>query len=288
MIKRHDGRGAADVRPVTCILNPFGYADGSVLLKLGKTQVYCAVTMQNGVPPFLRGQGTGWLTAEYSLLPTSTQVRKQREAVAMKRNNRSIEISRLISRVLRSIVTMHGFGERTITIDCDVLQADGGTRTACITASYLALRKAVECWMASGTLRSNIITDELAAISVGIMGDDVLLDVDYQEDSAVDADFNFVLTRSGGVVEVQGTAEKKPISWDLFERARTLAHVGVESLCEALYEVSFDEEQSRSRTIIAGQKKGDGSTIKEQEQVDAAHKTPLFSIYNRQNSSSSR
>lgn len=280
MIKRHDGRGAADVRPVTCILNPFGYADGSVLLKLGKTQVYCAVTMQNGVPPFLRGQGVGWLTAEYSLLPTSTQVRKQRDAVATKPNSRSIEISRLIGRVLRSVINMNGFGERTITIDCDVLQADGGTRTACITASYLALRKAVTCWLASGTLRSNIITDELAAISVGILGEDVLLDIDYQEDSSVDGDFNFVLTRSGSIVEVQGTAEKKPISWVLFERARLLAQIGVESLCEALYEVPFDEQS------LTHQKKPSVSAVQQQEESDS-QKAPLFSIASRQQSSSS-
>ena len=279
MIKRHDGRGAADVRPVTCILNPFGYADGSVLLKLGKTQVYCAVTLQQGVPPFLRGQGIGWLTAEYSLLPTSTQVRKPRDGNTMKLNGRSVEISRLIGRVLRSVVNVHALGERTITIDCDVLQADGGTRTACITAAYIALRRATQQWMANGFLKNSILTDELAAISVGIRDNDVLLDVDYQEDSSVDADFNFVLTRSGGIIEVQGTAEKKPISWELFERARLLAQQGVESLCSSLYDATpgslgHDEDPLSGISSNAGAR-------------HAESKAALFSLQNRQHSSSS-
>ena len=279
MIKRHDGRGAADVRPVTCILNPFGYADGSVLLKLGKTQVYCAVTLQQGVPPFLRGQGIGWLTAEYSLLPTSTQVRKPRDGNTMKLNGRSVEISRLIGRVLRSVVNVHALGERTITIDCDVLQADGGTRTACITAAYIALRRATQQWMANGFLKNSILTDELAAISVGIRDNDVLLDVDYQEDSSVDADFNFVLTRSGSIIEVQGTAEKKPISWELFERARLLAQQGVESLCSSLYDATpgslgHDEDPLSGISSNAGAR-------------HAESKAALFSLQNRQHSSSS-
>jgi len=280
MIKRHDGRGAADVRPVTCILNPFGYADGSVLFKLGKTQVYCAVTLQQGVPPFLRGQGIGWLTAEYSLLPTSTHVRKPRDGNTMKLNGRSVEISRLISRVLRSVVNVSALGERTITIDCDVLQADGGTRTACITAAYIALRRATQQWMANGFLKHSILTDELAAISVGIRDNDVLLDVDYQEDSSVDADFNFVLTRSGGVIEVQGTAEKKPISWELFESARLLAQQGVESLCSSLYDATpgslgHDEDPLSGVSSNAGIR-------------HAESKGALFSLQNRQNSTSSR
>jgi ribonuclease PH len=279
MIKRHDGRGAADVRPVTCILNPFGYADGSVLLKLGKTQVYCAVTLQQGVPPFLRGQGIGWLTAEYSLLPTSTQVRKPRDGNTMRLNGRSVEISRLIGRVLRSVVNVNALGERTITIDCDVLQADGGTRTACITAAYIALRRATQQWMANGFLKHSILTDELAAISVGIRDNDVLLDVDYQEDNSVDADFNFVLTRSGSIIEVQGTAEKKPISWELFERARLLAQQGVESLCSSLYDATpgslgHDEDPLSGISSNAGVR-------------HAESKAALFSLQNRQNSSSS-
>jgi len=279
MIKRHDGRGAADVRPVTCILNPFGYADGSVLLKLGKTQVYCAVTLQQGVPPFLRGQGIGWLTAEYSLLPTSTQIRKPRDGNTMKLNGRSVEISRLIGRVLRSVVNVNALGERTITIDCDVLQADGGTRTACITAAYIALRRATQQWMANGFLKNSILTDELAAISVGIRDNDVLLDVDYQEDSSVDADFNFVLTRSGSIIEVQGTAEKKPISWELFERARLLAQQGVESLCSSLYDATpgslgHDEDPLSGISSNAGVR-------------HAEAKAALFSLQNRQHSSSS-
>ena len=284
MIKRHDGRGAADVRPSTCILNPFGYADGSVLLKVGKTQVYCAVTMQQGVPPFLRGQGVGWLTAEYSLLPTSTLIRKPREIVSMKRNSRSVEISRLISRALRAVIDVNSFGERTITIDCDVLQADGGTRTACITASYIALRRAVQQWLAQGLLKRSILTDELAAISVGIRDNEVLLDIDYQEDSSVDADFNFVLTRSGSVIEVQGTAEKKPVSWELFERARLMAQQGVEALCSSLYDATPGDlglhEDSLTEEVRAN---GVSSLVSKQLET----KTPLFSLQNRQQSSSS-
>lgn len=279
IIKRRDGRSASDIRSVECLYEPFGYADGSILLRIGKTQVYCAVTLQQGVPPFLRGQGTGWLTAEYSLLPTSTQTRKPREISNMKRNGRSVEISRLISRVMRSVVNVDAIGERTITIDCDVLQADGGTRTACITASYLALRHAVQRWLESGTLRQTILTDELAAISVGIVGNKILLDIDYQEDSSVDADFNFILTRAGDVVEVQGTAEKKPVSWALFEQARAVAQLGIEQLCTRLYDGSHSKASPLLKTQSAS-----AATKKSEESEE---KAPLFSLSNRQRSSSS-
>lgn len=275
VVKRRDGRSASEIRPVECLYEPFGYADGSVLLRIGETHVYCAVTLQQGVPPFLRGQGSGWLTAEYALLPTSTQIRKPREIIAMKRNGRSVEISRLISRVLRSVVNVETIGERTITIDCDVLQADGGTRTACITASYLALRQAVDRWLASGALRETILTDELAAISVGIVGEEVLLDIDYNEDSSVDADFNFIMTRSGDVVEVQGTAEKKPVSWKLFERARAMAQVGIEQLCSKLYDATAGNVETKESALLKGRPVDD-------------RRVPLFSLYNRQQSSSSR
>jgi ribonuclease PH len=180
---------------------------------MGKTKVLCAVSLQQGVPHFLRGKKTGWLTAEYSLLPASTPIRTVREITANKRNGRTIEISRVIGRALRSVVNLDPLGEQTIFIDCDVLQADGGTRTACITGAYLALKAAVAQWLHRGIISETILIDELAAISVGLAQDTVLLDLDFIEDSATEADFNFVLTRSGKIIELQGSAEKFPIKW---------------------------------------------------------------------------
>lgn len=227
---RKSGRNADELRPIKVTYDIFEYASGSVLYEIGKTKVMCAVTLQEGVPPFLRGKRTGWLSAEYSLLPASTQTRSAREAVTGKRNGRSVEISRLISRVLRTIVQLDLLGERTITIDCDVLQADGGTRTACITGASLALHSAVKRWLDSGLITESILTDEVAAVSVGMVNDTVLLDLDFIEDSEGESDFNFVITRSGTLVEVQGTAEKKPMSWQQFETARLLAIQGIEQI----------------------------------------------------------
>lgn len=236
-IERADGRLAHQLRPLTVSYNSFGYADGSVLFSLGNTKVLCAITLQAGVPAFLKGKKTGWLTAEYSLMPTSTKTRVQRDS-SQKYNGRSIEIARLIGRSLRTVINLHKLGERTIIVDCDVLQADGGTRTACITAAFLALRQAVKKWVTDGVLVESILIDELAAISIGLKNQEVLLDIDYAEDSLIDADYNFVLNRSGSIVEVQGTTESKAIPWPLFYTMCSVAAEGIKKLFEQLDEIS--------------------------------------------------
>lgn len=230
LIQRINGRAAHELRAISLTYDVFGYADSSVLFAQGNTKVLCAVTLQQGIPPFLKGKKVGWLTAEYAMLPTSTQTRTQREINTLKRNGRNVEISRLISRTLRAVVQLDVIGEKTITIDCDVLQADGGTRAACITAAFLALKRAVERWISAGTIKETILTDEVAAVSVGASGGNVLLDLDCAEDNIIDADFNFVLTKSGRIIELQGSVEKNTISWSEFESMKTLAVQGVEQI----------------------------------------------------------
>lgn len=264
---RSSGRTASQLRSLKVSYGIFGYASSSVLFEMGNTKVLCSVTMQQGVPPFLKGSGTGWLNAEYAMLPTSTTIRSQRDGTSYKKNGRGIEISRLIGRSLRSVVDLSKIGERTITIDCDVLQADGGTRTACITASYFALVHAVECWVAAKELQETIIKDAIAAISAGVYQGIPILDPDFQEDSDIDADFNFVITKSGNIIEIQGTAEKNPVSWQQFEALRSLATQGVAQL------FSFFENHKpvvvpakigaseQKKSMAANAKKQQGSSI---------------------------
>lgn len=233
---RLDGRSFDQFRPITVSYNRYGYADACVLFELGNTKVLCAVTLQVGVPAFLKGTKTGWLKAEYAMLPSATQVRTQREVCSATRSGRSVEISRLIGRSLRSMVNMAVIGERTIIIDCDVLQADGGTRTACITAASLALSKANEYWMAQGSIARSAITDPVVAVSIGIKEHKPLLDINFQEDSTVDADFNVVLDATGAIIELQGTAEKQAVTWSEFESVSKLAS----SACLQLLELFPD------------------------------------------------
>jgi len=231
---RSFGRTHDQIRPVKVLVDPYGYAAASILLELGNTKVLCAVDMQQGVPPFLRGKKVGWLKAEYNMLPASTPTRFARESSACVKNGRLVEISRLIGRSLRSILDLTVIGERTITIDCEVLQADGGTRTACITGASLALWYAAERWKASGEVTGTLVRDQIAAVSVGIRNDMVLLDLDCAEDNAIDADFNFVLTKSGSIVEIQGTAENKTVSWPHFTQMCTLATKGIDDFFQQL------------------------------------------------------
>ena len=228
---RVDGRTAEQLRPLSLTKNVFDHADGSVLFSIGKTQVLCAVSLNEGVPVFLRGKGEGWLTAEYALLPASTSVRSPREQLLGKRNGRSVEISRLVGRVLRSIVNLKQLGEFTLTIDCDVLNADGGTRCAAICGAQAALNLAIHRWLDAGIIKKSILTTQLAAISTGIQNGTVLLDLNAQEDNTIESDFNFVLTSDNAIIEIQGTAEQKVVSWDKFDAMRTLAHQGVDQLC---------------------------------------------------------
>lgn len=230
--KRSYGRSYDKIRPLKVQYNAFGYASGNVLLSLGNTKVLCSVTLQNNVPPFLKGKKTGWLSAEYAMLPSATKQRVQRSSTSAKPNGRSIEISRLIGRSLRTILNLDAIGERTIIVDCDVLQADGGTRTAAITGAYLALKQAQEQWLAAGFIKDVFLTGAVAAISVGLLDGAPLLDIDFAEDSIIDSDFNFVLTSSGDIIEIQGTAEQKPMTWEQFEQIKDLAVSGVAQLLE--------------------------------------------------------
>jgi len=249
-LQRYANRAFDSIRTVKATFNTFGYAPGSVLFQMGRTTVLCAVSLQQGVPSFLKGKRRGWLNAEYAMLPTSTCVRSPREIVKMRRNGRSSEISRFISRCLRTIVDFDALGEKTIVIDCDVLQADAGTRTACITGACLALRVAVEKWIANGVIESSILKDSVAAISVGVLQGQPLLDLDFSEDSKVDADFNIVMTKSGELIEFQGAVEGIPISWEQFEKVRSLAVCGIEKLfvrCDALLSSNKKDSEKRDK-----------------------------------------
>jgi len=227
---RSNQRSNDQLRPLHVSYDIFKYASGSTLFEMGNTKVLCSVTLQQGVPHFLRGKKSGWLTAEYSLLPASTPIRTVREVTANKRSGRTIEISRLIGRSLRAVANLAALGEQTIFMDCDVLQADGGTRTACITGAFLALKAAQTAWLGEGLLQEPLLIDELAAVSVGFAGSTPLLDLDFMEDSATEADFNFVLTKSGKLIEIQGSAERFPLTWDQYEDMRSLALKGVNEL----------------------------------------------------------
>jgi ribonuclease PH len=268
---RNDGRTPAQLRPVSVSYGIFQAAAGSVLFEMGNTKVLCAVSLQNGVPQFLRGKGTGWLTAEYALLPMSTITRTQRETMLNRKDGRSVEIARFIGRCFRSIVDVSGLGERTITIDCDVLQADGGTRTASISGAFLALRMAQEKWLASRVITRPLIKENITAVSVGVVDGGVLLDLNYEEDSAATADFNFVITQSDKVIEMQGGAESDPLLWNTFEEVRMMARQGAETLF-ALYDDNKTHDQN-------------ASLIKMNTHDEMSERTPLFSLKNRYQSS---
>jgi ribonuclease PH len=227
---RPDGRSHDALRPVAFARGFTRYAEGSVLVSFGATRVLCNATVEEKVPPFLRGAGKGWVTAEYSMLPRSTHTRSPREASRGKVGGRTHEIQRLIGRSLRAVVDMELLGERTIQLDCDVIQADGGTRTASITGAFLALQDAVNGLLASGTLVRNPLRDHVAAISVGIVAGTPLLDLDYLEDSSCDVDMNFVMTGQGKFIELQGTAEQHPFTLEQFEQMRILAQSGCRQL----------------------------------------------------------
>lgn len=229
MMQRSYQRTNDQARPIRVEYSIFDYADGSVMLELGRTRVICGVTLSQGVPQFLKGKGQGWLTASYSLLPHSTKTRTERES-AGKRHDRSIEIARLIGRVFRTVIDLAQLGERTIHVDCDVVQADGGTRTACITAASFAVHQAQEKWLSQKMISAPVMKERIAALSAGIVGQVCLVDLDFAEDSIIDADFNFVFTRSGKLLEVQGTAEKQPIGWEQIAQMKNATWQAVEPL----------------------------------------------------------
>lgn len=208
---RSDGRQPRDLRPFKVTLHPNKYAEGSVLIEAGDTKVLCTASVEERVPPFLKGQGKGWVTAEYSMLPRATHSRNQRESAKGKLTGRTMEIQRLIGRALRSVVNLNALGERTITLDCDVLQADGGTRTTSITGAYIALALAIHKLDATVKYERYPLTDYLASISVGVMQEPIV-DLNYEEDSKAKVDMNVVMTGSRAFVEVQGTGEEAPFS----------------------------------------------------------------------------
>jgi ribonuclease PH len=227
---RHDGRQANQLRQVKIERGFTRYAEGSVLICFGETRVLCNASVEEKVPPFMRGQGRGWVTAEYSMLPRATQTRSGREAARGKLGGRTMEIQRLIGRALRAIVDFELLGERTIVIDCDVLQADGGTRTASITGAWIALADAVETLLEQGLIKKSPLKDSVAAISSGIVKGQPVLDLDYVEDSGAEVDMNFVMTGDGRFVEVQGTAEEEPFTADQLDALRELASHGCREL----------------------------------------------------------
>ena len=233
MIHRADGRVADQLRTVAIERQYTKHAEGSVLISFGATKVLCTASVLDKVPPHKRGSGEGWVTAEYGMLPRATHTRSDREAARGKQSGRTQEIQRLIGRSLRAVVDLKLLGEFTIHVDCDVIQADGGTRTASITGAYVALMDAVQFMLAQGKITQSPIVDAIAAISVGVVAGVPMLDLDYSEDSACDTDMNVVMTGAGGFVEIQGTAEGAPFTGDELNALLALAQKGVAELVEA-------------------------------------------------------
>ena len=230
---RIDGRTSDELRPVNIVLGYQAFAEGSALIDLGQTKVLCAVSVEDRVPAFLKGEVSGWITAEYAMLPRSTHTRTPRRLSPDGAAGRSQEIQRLIGRSLRAVADLRALGERTFTVDCDVLQADGGTRTAAITGGYLALYHALHNLKKQGVLRSIPLRNAVAATSVGIVLGEKLLDMCYEEDSRAGVDFNVVMTDEGQFVEVQGTAEGKPFSKETIDALLVLAQLGIKRLFAA-------------------------------------------------------
>ena len=227
---RPSQRQSDQLRLVRLTRNFTRHAEGSVLVEMGDTQVLCTASVEENVPPFLRGKGRGWVTAEYGMLPRSTHTRSAREAAKGKQSGRTQEIQRLIGRSLRAVTDLKALGERQITLDCDVLQADGGTRCASITGAWIALFDACQKLVAAGKLPANPVRDHVAALSVGIYKGEAVTDLDYPEDSDCDTDMNVIMTGSGGIVEIQGTAEGEPFTRTQMNQLVDLAEAGIRTL----------------------------------------------------------
>lgn len=230
---RPDGRQPNELRPVTITPHVNKHAEGSALIHMGDTHVLCTASVEESVPPFMRDSGEGWVTAEYSMLPRATSTRSRREASQGRLGGRTLEIQRLVGRSLRAVTDLPHLGERTIWLDCDVIQADGGTRCASITGAYVALHLALQHLRQQGLLSAIPLKDAVAAVSVGILGDTPQLDLNYGEDSTSDVDMNIVMTGNGNLVEVQGTAEGEPFSQDQLLQLLELARHGIHQLFEA-------------------------------------------------------
>ena len=229
-MKRADGRAYNELRPVSIAPGFLLFAEGSALIELGKTQVLCSASVEDRVPGFLRNSGTGWITAEYAMLPRATLTRTPRDSAMGRVGGRNQEIQRFIGRSLRAVADLASLGERTLTVDCDVIQADGGTRTAAVTGAYVALYKALHNLADMGIISSVPLKSAVAATSVGIVHNNMMLDLCYDEDSSASVDFNVVMTSKGEFVEVQGTAEGKPFSRQTIDELISLAEVGIQQL----------------------------------------------------------
>jgi len=227
---RPNGREVNERRPMKLTVNINKYAEGSVYIEVGDTKVICTATVDEKVPMFMKGQGKGWITAEYSMLPRATQTRNQRESARGKLSGRTMEIQILIGRSLRSVVDLHALGERSVTVDCDVIQADGGTRTASITGAFVAMAFAINKLVQKHNLSTFPIKDFLAAVSVGIVGENIVLDLEYEEDSKAKVDMNVVMTGQGQFVEVQGTGEENPFSRQELDQMLALAEQGISEM----------------------------------------------------------
>lgn len=244
---RPDGRAANELRPVKLTPDFVSTAEGSVLIEAGRTRVVATATVEDGVPQFLRNQGKGWVTSEYGMLPRATDKRTPREAARGKQSGRTQEIQRLIGRALRAVTNLDALGERTVWVDCDVIEADGGTRTASISGAFVALALAFERMKAAGILRAIPLLDSVAAISVGIVKDELLLDLAYEEDSHAQVDMNVVMTGSGKLVEVQATAEGRPFTENEMQSLLRLAAAGIRHLTEVQQELLHMEFRARAR-----------------------------------------
>ena len=241
---RTNGRGGEDLRPIDITPGFIKHADGSALIEMGDTRVICTAKLEDRVPPFLRKSGKGWITAEYGMLPSSSPTRIPREAARGKVGGRTHEIQRLIGRSLRSVADLDRLGERTVWLDCDVIQADGGTRTASITGAYVALACALERWVADKSVPEGLLKDSVAAVSAGVVDGEALLDLDAGEDNHAEVDMNFVMTGSGKFVEVQGTAEKQPFSPAVLDQLIHLARKGIERILDVQRQVLRDRRPS--------------------------------------------
>lgn len=244
---RADGRATTQIRPIKITPDFVSTAEGSVLIEAGRTRVVATATVDDGVPQFLKGQGKGWVTSEYGMLPRATDKRTPREAARGKQTGRTQEIQRLIGRALRAVTNLEALGERTVWIDCDVIEADGGTRTASISGAFVALALAFERLKAAGMLRAIPLTDSVAATSVGIVKDELLLDLAYEEDSQAQVDMNVVMTGTGRLVEVQATAEGRPFTPEELQQLLKLAAGGIRQVTEAQQELLHMEFRARAR-----------------------------------------
>lgn len=248
---RHDGRAVQQLRPIKIETNVFKHPEGSVVISFGDTKVICSATLEDSVPPFLRGSGSGWVTAEYSMLQRATNTRNRRESAKGKLSGRTMEIQRLIGRSLRAVIDLEKLGERSIIVDCDVIQADGGTRTASITGGFVALRLAVNKLLASGELAEDPIKEHLAAISVGMLPDGtVVTDLDYLEDSSAAVDMNLVMTESGRFVEIQGTGEEATFNDDELNALILHGKAGIAELIAYQKEALFEAVEIEKKTIV--------------------------------------